>query len=59
MPATPRQPIRVFSLNQNFQEPDLDELLCHDDVKNLKVVVISVAGRYRQGKSFLLNFVIK
>lgn len=37
-----------------------------DDLRNLlrsvfqrKVVMISIAGRFRQGKSFIMNFVIK
>lgn len=42
-----------------FNEPGLDSILLADHVKDLPVVVVSVAGEYRQGKSFLLNFFLR
>lgn len=38
---------------------DLREILGRDDVKDHHAVVVSIAGAFRQGKSFLLNFFIK
>ncbi|XP_065300261.1 atlastin-2-like [Dermacentor albipictus] len=44
-----------FQLNMN----ELQSILLADNVKDLPVVVVSVAGAYRQGKSFLLNFLLQ
>lgn len=37
----------------------VEKLLRNDKVKDKKVCVISVAGAFRKGKSFLLNFFVK
>lgn len=37
----------------------LREILDVDDLKQRSIVVVSIAGSYRTGKSFLLNFFIK
>ena len=37
----------------------LEKILLSEEVKDSKVMVLSVAGAFRQGKSFLLNFFIK
>jgi atlastin len=42
-----------------FNEDALAEVLLQDHVKDKHVVVISVAGALRQGKSFLLNFLLR
>jgi len=45
----------TFSLDENA----LDEILLHPDVQDKKVVVVSVAGAFRKGKSFLLDFFLR
>eukprot|EP00800_Vazella_pourtalesii_P018578 TRINITY_DN6039_c0_g3_i2.p1 TRINITY_DN6039_c0_g3~~TRINITY_DN6039_c0_g3_i2.p1 ORF type:complete len:390 (-),score=85.81 TRINITY_DN6039_c0_g3_i2:1921-3090(-) len=44
-----------FKLNKE----GLKEVLFHPDVENRPVVVVSVAGAFRKGKSFLLDFMLR
>lgn len=37
----------------------MNEILLSEEVKDKKVVVISVAGAFRKGKSFLLDFILR
>lgn len=37
----------------------LKEILLSEKVKNRKVVVVSVAGAFRKGKSFLLDYLLR
>ena len=37
----------------------LKEVLLSDEVQNRKVVVVSVAGAFRKGKSFLLDYFLR
>lgn len=38
---------------------EIEEILTDPEVRDLKVAIISVAGKYRRGKSFLLNFFLR
>ena len=49
------KPDHTFELDHEA----LQDILLSDEVKDRKVVVISVAGAFRKGKSFLLDFLIR
>uniref|UniRef100_A0A7E4W6Q6 GB1/RHD3-type G domain-containing protein n=1 Tax=Panagrellus redivivus TaxID=6233 RepID=A0A7E4W6Q6_PANRE len=46
---------QAFRLNENA----LNAVLGHREIANKKIVIISVAGAFRKGKSFLLNFFLE
>ncbi|XP_051529300.1 atlastin-2-like isoform X1 [Myxocyprinus asiaticus] len=43
----------------NLDEDALERILLQDHVRDLNVVVVSVAGAFRKGKSFLLDFMLR
>lgn len=43
----------------SLQEEALERLLLQEEVRDLHVVVVSVAGAFRKGKSFLLDFMLR
>lgn len=42
-----------------LQEEVLERLLLQEEVQDLHVVVVCVAGAFRKGKSFLLDFMLR
>lgn len=51
----------VAPVNHSFhlELSELKQILEVDEIKNRHVVVVSVAGAFRKGKSFLMNFFLK
>ena len=47
----------VYKLKLN--EENLKRVMLHPQVKDKPVVIVSVAGEFRTGKSFLLNIFLK
>lgn len=54
-------PIIVANDDHSFKldEDALKKVLLRDEIKDRYVVVISVAGAFRHGKSFLLDFFLR
>uniref|UniRef100_A0A669EXX8 Atlastin GTPase 2 n=1 Tax=Oreochromis niloticus TaxID=8128 RepID=A0A669EXX8_ORENI len=60
--ASMARPIQIVQANEhNFElnATALEEVLLQKHVKDLNVVVVSVAGAFRKGKSFLLDFMLR
>jgi atlastin len=55
-------PIQLFRFNENgsfiLDEEALENILLRKEVKDKKVMILSVAGAFRLGKSFLLSLFI-
>jgi len=52
----------VISTEEHNFELDveaLESVLLQEDIKNLPVAIVSVAGAFRKGKSFILDFFIR
>ena len=54
-------PVILFTDDHKFQldEESLESILLQQEVKECDVVVVSVAGAFRKGKSFILNFFLR
>lgn len=54
-------PIILASEDHTFllDEDALSEILLRDEIRDRNVVVVSVAGAFRKGKSFLLDFFLR
>ncbi|KAL0964544.1 hypothetical protein UPYG_G00325430 [Umbra pygmaea] len=59
--ARPVQIVLADEDNHKFEldTEALEKLLLRDEVRDLNVVVVSVAGAFRKGKSFLLDFMLR
>lgn len=58
------KPIQIVLANEDdhgfeLDAPALEKILLQDHIKDLNVVVVSVAGAFRKGKSFLLDFMLR
>lgn len=58
------RPIQIVLANEDEHSFELDaaaleKILLQDHLKDLNVVVVSVAGAFRKGKSFLLDFMLR
>jgi atlastin len=56
-------PVQIVKVSEDhiyeLDEDALSEILLKDDVRDRTVVIISVAGAFRKGKSFLIDFFIR
>lgn len=56
-------PVQIVNAGEGhtftLDEDELNEILLEENIRNRDVVVISVAGAFRKGKSFLLDFFLR
>lgn len=57
--AKPIQILTPVNHSFNLQLEVLKKILEHNDIKDRYIVAVSIAGAFRKGKSFLLNFFLK
>lgn len=61
--STEARPIQIVTTRDDhtfvLDEDTLTEVLLQDHIKDRFVVVVSVAGAFRKGKSFLLDFFLR
>lgn len=57
----PIQIVLAHEDDHNFEldEAALEKILLQEHIKDLNIVVVSVAGAFRKGKSFLLDFMLR
>ncbi len=57
------RPIQIVSTTDDhtfdLEEEALEEILLSPRIRDKKVIVVSVAGAFRKGKSFLLDFFLR
>ncbi|CRK86731.1 CLUMA_CG000564, isoform A [Clunio marinus] len=56
------EPLTIIKFNSNgidFNKALLDEILLHEKVKDRKVVILAIAGAFRKGKSFFLDYCLR
>jgi len=58
------EPVQIVTVNEEahtfrLSEEDLTRIILQDNVRNRDVVIVSVAGAFRKGKSFLLDFFLR
>lgn len=58
-PAKAIQIVTPVEHEFQLQIEELERILNADDLKDRHCVIISIAGAFRKGKSFLLNFFLK
>jgi atlastin len=59
MIGEPKNIIRFNNSSLEFAKGDLEALLLHPEVANRKIVLLSIVGAFRRGKSFFLDYCLR
>ena len=56
--------VQIVKVNEEahtfrLSDEDISKFILQDNIKNRDVVIVSVAGAFRKGKSFLLDFFLR
>lgn len=51
--------VQFIDAKLEFNKNELDSLLLHPDVKDRKVVVFTIVGAFRKGKSFFMDYCLR
>lgn len=56
-------PINVLKFTDDkqikFENEEIEKMFLHPDVKNRKIVIFSIIGAFRKGKSFFLDYCLR
>jgi atlastin len=55
----PLSVLKFSSSTLEFDKAALESLLLHPQVKDRKIVVLSIVGAFRKGKSFFLDYCLR
>jgi hypothetical protein len=56
------KPLNIFQFSEEniqFDEVELNNLLLHPHVKSRKIIVFTIVGAFRKGKSFFLDYCLR
>jgi hypothetical protein len=59
LPGRPRTVIDFERDNVTTDEAVLSRIILHPEVKDRKIVSLSIVGAFRKGKSFLLDYMLR
>lgn len=48
-----------YGLVEHLNEDVLEKLLLHHDVSNRKIVVVSIVGGFRKGKTYMIDYCLR
>ena len=59
MAAEPLNIVKFIDSRIEYDKGALEGLLLHPDVKDRKIVILSIVGAFRRGKSFFLDYCLR
>ena len=57
------QPINILNFGEDkklsFDKTKLDDILLQPEIEKRKIVIVSIIGAFRKGKSFILDYCLR